>query len=348
MSPPGGLDQASGEAAVAAIAADCSGHLGLAARHLQTGQELCWQPDAVVGTASAVKVGILCAVMLACRRGQLDLGREVRLTAADQTGGSGVLALLTPGLTATVADLTTLMITLSDNTATNMLIGMCGGAGAVTAALAELGFGGIRLNRPILMTPQRLDPPLLSGTATANEPATANDPATAADSGPKGPGPAAGSPAASAPASSPLATASPAELCRLMAALEAGSVVDAEASAQVIGVLRHQQSHPLFPRAFTSVAEPNDPPGPDGPAIASKAGWTSGRRVETGLLYLPGDGGTIAYTAAAENLADQSMTALAEGDELLGRLGAVVLARWWPGPGPVPIRLGWLPGAAYG
>lgn len=319
MTPPTGLDQASAEAAIAAVAVDCSGHLGLAARHLQSGQELYWKPDVAVGTASAVKVGILCAVMLASRRGELDLSREVQLAAGDRTGGSGVLALLTPGLTATVADLVTLMITLSDNTATNMLIGLCGGAEAVTAALAELGFGGIRLNRPILMTPQRLDPPLLPETTTkVRMPA----------------------------ASGPLATASPAELCRLMAALEAGSVVDAQASAQIIGVLRHQQSHPLFPRAFTSVAEPNDPPGPDGPAIASKAGWTSGRRVETGLLYLPGDGGTIAYAAAAENLADQSMTALAEGDELLGRLGAVVLARWWPGPRPVPIRPGWLPGAA--
>jgi hypothetical protein len=40
------------------------------------------------------------------------------------------------------------------------------------------------------------------------------------------------------------------------------------------------------------------------------------------------------------------MTALAEGDEILGRLGAIVLARWWAGPGPVPVRDGWLPSAA--
>jgi hypothetical protein len=38
-----------------------------------------------------------------------------------------------------------------------------------------------------------------------------------------------------------------------------------------------------------------------------------------------------------------TMTALAEGDEVFGRLGAIVLARWWPGPGPVPVRDGWLP-----
>ncbi len=34
------------------------------------------------------------------------------------------------------------------------------------------------------------------------------------------------------------------------------------------------------------------------------------------------------------------MTSLAEGNEILGRLGAIVLAHWWPGPGPVPVRPG--------
>jgi hypothetical protein len=55
--------------------------------------------------------------------------------------------------------------------------------------------------------------------------------------------------------------------------------------------------------------------------------------------------GLIGHDAAADQLADPTMTALAEGNEILGRLGAVVLARWWPGPGPVPVRSGWLPAA---
>jgi len=81
-------------------------------------------------------------------------------------------------------------------------------------------------------------------------------------------------------------------------------------------------------------------------AIASKTGSVGGCRVETGLLYLPGDGGTVAYCAAADHLADRSMTMLSEGNEILGRLGAIILARWWPGPGPVPVRQGWLPAPA--
>ena len=316
-------DAAWAEAAVARIAADCSGHLGLAARHLETGEELSWQPRATVGTASAVKVGIQAAVMRAARLGVLSLSDRVPLTEADRTGGSGVLALLSPGLEFTVADLITLMITLSDNTATNLLIRLCGGAAAVTSALAELGFPGIRVARPIQLAPQRLDPPMLPVRGV-------RDPAEASPGAPPGDG--------------PFATAAPADLCDLMAALAAGTVVDAAASAQMIAVLRQQQNQPLFPRAFTHIADPGDAADALAPALANKAGWTSGRRVDTGLIFLPG-GGTVAYAAAAENLADQTMTALAEGDELLGRLGAVVLARWWPRGVPVPVRPGWLPAA---
>jgi hypothetical protein len=81
-------------------------------------------------------------------------------------------------------------------------------------------------------------------------------------------------------------------------------------------------------------------------AITSGSALTlGGCRADTGLLYLPGDGGAVAYCAVADRLADQTMTALSEGEQILGRLGAIVLARWWPGPGPVPVRAGWLPGS---
>ena len=79
-------------------------------------------------------------------------------------------------------------------------------------------------------------------------------------------------------------------------------------------------------------------PGPQDPAIAHKTGCVSACRADTALLDLPDNGGTIAYCAVADRLADQTMTALAEGDEILGRFGAIVLARWWPGPGLVPVR----------
>ncbi len=296
-------------AAVAQLAAASGGHVGLLARHLESGEELAWQPGETFGTASTVKVAIYAEVMRQRRLGRIDLDAAVVTREADLAGGSGVLSVMRPGMRCTVADLCTLMIVVSDNTATNMLIDMLGGAGAVNDGLDELGYHDIRLNHKIGYAP----PPLVV----------------------------AGSPPSQA-SSEPLGYATPAEFCRLLADLHAGAVVDPGASAEMITTLRHQQSQSLVPRTYLDVADPPDEPGPDGPAVASKTGSVGGCRAETGLLYLPGDGGTVAYCAAADRLADRTMTALAEGNEILGRLGAVILARWWPGPGPVPVRPGWL------
>lgn len=307
--PPGALGQQVARDALAAVAGACSGQVGLVARHLGTGEELAWRPDAVIQTASTVKVAIYAEVMRQARLGLVDLDAIVTTRPGDLAGGSGVLGVLRPGLACTVADLCTLMTVVSDNTATNMLIDLLGGVVAVNRGVASLGYPGIQLDHKVSMPP----PPLVIP-----------------------------SPPPAAPPGAPLATATPAVLCRLLADLHAGAVVDRAAASQMIATLRHQQDQSLFPRAFLALAGPGGPPGPDAPALAHKTGCVADFRGDTGLLYLPG-GGVVAYCAVADRLADRTMTTLAEGDEVVGRLGAIVLARWWPGPGPVPLRPGWLP-----
>jgi beta-lactamase class A len=295
--------------AVAAVAAACTGHVGLFARHLGTGEELTWNPDATIQTASTVKVAILAEVMRQARLGRVDLDAVVVTAEADLTGGSGVVCLLHPGLTCTVADLCTLMIVLSDNTATNMLIDLLGGVDAVNDGVASLGFGGIVLDHKVNMAP-----PALVVTPQPREKLPR-----------------------------PLATATPAVFGELMARLYAGTVVDEAASRQMITIMRYQQHQALFPRAYPELAGPDEEPGQDAPALAHKTGWVRGCRADTGILYLPEDGGAVAYCAVADRLEDQSITPLSEGEHVVGQLGAIVLARWWPGPGPVPVRPGWLP-----
>ena len=304
-----------------AVAGRASGPVGLAARHLESGESLTWNAGGQFGTASMIKVAIFAAVFRRARAGRFSLDDEVTVRADDLAGGSGVLAELRPGLRCTVSDLCTLMIVVSDNTATNMLIGLCGGVAAVNDDFAALGFPGFRLNRPVSIPP----PPLaLTGDGLPTE---ATDAAAIAAPAP----------------GEPLATVTLTDFCELMARLHAGAVVDAEASARIITVMRYQQHQALSPRAWLAVAAPFHRPAQDAPALAHKTGYVGGTRTDAGLLFLPDGGGTVAYAAAADGLADRTMTALAEGEEILGRLGAIVLARWWPGPGPVPARDGWLP-----
>jgi hypothetical protein len=58
------------------------------------------------------------------------------------------------------------------------------------------------------------------------------------------------------------------------------------------------------------------------------------------VLILPG-GPKVAYAVMADDLVNTTLTALCEGNELLGRVGAALLRRWWQGPGLVPVRPGW-------
>ena len=72
--------------------------------------------------ASTMKVYVLQALLEAVVAGDKDLGDARELAAADRVTGSGVLKLLSPGSRLTLLDLATLMICVSDNSATNMLI----------------------------------------------------------------------------------------------------------------------------------------------------------------------------------------------------------------------------------
>jgi beta-lactamase class A len=306
------LNHEAAMAAIAGVAERATGAVGLAARHLESGETLSWRDDEPFSTASMIKVPIYAAVLRRARQGAFSLDDQVTVSDTDLAGGSGVLAELRPGLRCTVSDLSTLMIVVSDNTATNMLIDLCGGVDAVNEDFAALGFPGFRLNRRISIPP----PPLARPRAEAEEAAPA----------PRG----------------PLATVSLADFAELMGKLEAGKIVDESASAEIVRVMRYQHHQALFPRAYLDIAAPFRPPSAGAPALAHKTGYVGGCRTEGGLLYLPDGGGTVAYAAAADGLADETMTALAEGDEILGRLGAIVLARWWAGPGPVPVRDGWL------
>ena len=102
------------------------GVVGLAARHAESGRE--WRRDdrRLFPAASLIKLPILAAFWQAVERGDLDPAERVAVTTEAVVDGSGVLQALAPGLSPTWRDLATLMITVSDNTATNLLLARLG------------------------------------------------------------------------------------------------------------------------------------------------------------------------------------------------------------------------------
>ena len=119
------------EHAVATVAERFSGELGFAAKNLATGEEVLHQADAMLPTASVIKIVVMIEMFAQAEEGLLNLGERIEMAGSDIVLGSGVLRDLTPGLSPTVLDLATLMVIVSDNTATNMLIDRIGGVDVV-------------------------------------------------------------------------------------------------------------------------------------------------------------------------------------------------------------------------
>lgn len=104
------------------IAATHHGVLGYAIRNLDTGEALSYRGDETFPTASLIKVPVLVTLYDLVDKKMLSLDDPLTVLKIDQVPGSGVLTLLRPGLTLRVYDAAVLMITLSDNTATNLLL----------------------------------------------------------------------------------------------------------------------------------------------------------------------------------------------------------------------------------
>jgi beta-lactamase class A len=137
---------------IARLAAGFSGTLGVWARSLDTGETIEWNAVESYPAASTIKLPILYEVFRQAGEGRFLLGDARVLGAADVVPGSGILKDLTPGLALTVRDLATLMIVISDNTATNMLIDLVG-LEAVNASAAGLGLQGTRLAFKLFRAP---------------------------------------------------------------------------------------------------------------------------------------------------------------------------------------------------
>jgi beta-lactamase class A len=109
------------------IAWDPSGRFGLVARRLEDGAEIvAGEPDGLFPLASVFKVPLLATLETRVTAGEIAWTDRHVLTDAVKSPGSGLLVDLDPGLSLSLEDLATLMMTLSDNTATDMCFAIAG------------------------------------------------------------------------------------------------------------------------------------------------------------------------------------------------------------------------------
>ena len=89
---------------------------------LLLGERLSLRGDETFPTASLIKVPILVTLYDLAEQKQLSLDDPLTVLKIDQVPGSGVLQFMHPGMSLSVHDAASLMIVLSDNTATNLLL----------------------------------------------------------------------------------------------------------------------------------------------------------------------------------------------------------------------------------
>ena len=132
MTDPRGVHES-----VTAIAARLGGTVGVAARNLASGAEVYIAADELYPMASCFKIPVMVEVMRQVDAGVLRLDDRLTLTEADKSPGSTLIH-CHEGLRPSVRDLLYLMITLSDNTATDMLWRLVG-LGSVNETMRRLG-----------------------------------------------------------------------------------------------------------------------------------------------------------------------------------------------------------------
>ncbi len=98
--------------------------MGVYVRAVTAGEETELNADRPFQMASVFKIPILAELLYQAHAGQRSLDDRIILTGEMKAPGSGVLKELSAGTPLTVRDLATLMIIVSDNTATDILLGL--------------------------------------------------------------------------------------------------------------------------------------------------------------------------------------------------------------------------------
>jgi beta-lactamase class A len=143
-------------AAVSGVEQQLDGVLGVAILDLTTGRQLLVHPDEVFAQASSIKIAVLAELYHQAEQsadgttGKAKLTDQYIVRASDLVPDSNIMGGLTPGVTGlTNRDLATIMVAVSDNSATNVLIDRLG-MDNVAGLMQRLGLPHTQLRRKMM------------------------------------------------------------------------------------------------------------------------------------------------------------------------------------------------------
>jgi len=211
QAPPNGLDEQ-----VKPIVASFKGKVSLFAKNLDTGQTYAVNADERVRTASTIKIAVMIEAFVRVSEGKAKWTDEVVLTKEKKVSGSGILGELSDGLKLTLRDAVNLMMILSDNTATNLVLDVVT-TDAVNKRMESLGFKQIKINRKV---------------GSGGESAAGKDPENKKFG---------------------LGVATPREMVLVVEKLERGEVINAAVSKEMIDLMKREQGRNALGRSLWNV-----------------------------------------------------------------------------------------------
>ncbi len=138
------------EASIHDVDQHLDGVMGVAIQDLTTGDHFFLNEDEVFTQASSIKITVLANLYLQAQQGKMSLNDMYTVQQSDLVADSDIMNGLTPGVTRiTLRDLATMMVAVSDNSATNVLIDRVGMQN-VNAMLDSLGLSHTRLRRKMM------------------------------------------------------------------------------------------------------------------------------------------------------------------------------------------------------
>src|SRR5215510_2365175 len=198
------------------IVASFKGKVSLFAKNLDTGETYALNPDERVRTASTIKIAVMIEAFARVAEGKVKWTDEVVLTKEKKVSGSGILFELSDGLKLTLRDAVNLMMILSDNTATNLVLDVLT-TDAVNARMESLGFKQIKIMRKV---------------GSGGESAAGKDPENKKYG---------------------LGMATPREMVLVMEKLERGEIVSPAVSKEMIELMKREQDRNAIGRSLWNV-----------------------------------------------------------------------------------------------